>query len=833
MDTPANTASHSSPSAAGKISILLVDDDARNLDVLESILSSPELRLVRTQTPDEALLALVHDEFACLVLDIQLPSMNGVELARLIKTRKRCQHIPIIFLTAFFLEEKDILQGYDVGAVDYLTKPINPKILKSKVGVFVDLFHTTRALAKANSTLELEVQQRQKAEEALKESNVRLETRVQDRTSDLVLANAELRVSEERYRHLVRSLPAAVYTTDSEGRITLYNEAAAVLWGRNPKIGEDLWCGSYKIFRPDGTEMPSYECPMARTLKEGRAIRGEEILIERPDGTRRHILPYPEPIHDASGRIIGAVNMLIDITERKEAEEAARRLAAIVEFSDDAIISKNLEGIISSWNESACRLFGYTAEEMIGKSIYTLIPPELHEDEPGILARISGGEPIEHYETVRRHKDGTLVEVSLTISPIKDADGKIIGASKIVRDISERRRTEQQLKRTHDELLAASRAKDDFLATLCHELRTPLNPILLVASDAVNNPDLPAEVHADFEMIFKNVELEARLIDDLLDLTRITRGKLTLHKHTVDIGVILRDAVATVVEEITRKQITLELKLEAKNHTVFADPVRLQQIFWNLLRNAAKFTPEKGRIKVETLTLPDDSKLTVKISDTGIGMTSQEIGGLFQVFSQGDHANHNAHRFGGLGLGLAIAQKLVQFHAGEIRAESEGRGKGSTFTVELPLAQALEKPRSTQTPSSSSPDVLPAAPTRNTLSILLVEDHEPTRTSLAHLLTRRSYKVVTASSLAVAEALADAHSFNLLISDIGLPDGSGYDLMEKLKKSGLVRGIALTGYGMEQDIARSQEAGFIAHLTKPVRVQSLEAAINAAVELPG
>jgi response regulator RpfG family c-di-GMP phosphodiesterase len=230
MENSGHTAGESFQTGNGRISILLVDDDVRNLDVLESILAAPELRLIRTQTPEEALLALVQDEFACIVLDIQLPSMNGVELARLIKTRKRCQHIPIIFLTAFYLEEKDVLQGYGVGAVDYLTKPINPKILKSKVGVFVDLFQTTRALANANSALELEIQQRQKAEEALRESNVRLETRVQDRTADLVLANAELREGEERYRQLVRSLPAAVYTTDAEGRVTLYNEAAVDLW---------------------------------------------------------------------------------------------------------------------------------------------------------------------------------------------------------------------------------------------------------------------------------------------------------------------------------------------------------------------------------------------------------------------------------------------------------------------------------------------------------------------------------------------------------------------------------------------------------------------------
>jgi PAS domain S-box-containing protein len=826
IPSPANAA----PPGAST-SILLVDDDARNLDVLESILSGAALRLVRAQTPDEALLALVHDEFACIVLDIQLPTMNGVELARLIKTRKRCQHIPIIFLTAFFLEERDILEGYGAGAVDYLTKPINPTILKSKVGVFVDLFRATRALSLANSALEAEIQQRQKAEEALKESNSRLEVRVEERTADLLHANDELRVSEERYRQLIRSLPAAVYTTDAAGRLTFYNEAAVRLWGREPEIGRELWPGGCNLFRLDGTDLPYQDCPMARALAENRAVRDEEILIERPGGERRHVLPYPEPIRDAAGKLAGAVNMLIDVTEQRQVERAARQLAAIVEFSDDAIISKDLNSIIMSWNESAHRLFGYTAQEIVGKSVYTLIPEDRYDEEAGILQRLAHAEPTKHFETIRRRKDGTLIEVSLTISPIKSPDGKIIGASKIVRDISERRRTEQQLKRTHEELLAASRAKDDFLATLSHELRTPLNPILLVASDAVHNQKLPPDVRAEFEMIFKNVELEARLIDDLLDLTRITRGKITLHKQLVDIRAVLQDAVATVRDEVAQKRITLDLRFEAAHHFVFADPVRLQQIFWNLLRNAAKFTPENGGISVVTRA-GDGTRLMIEIADTGIGMTAAEINGLFKVFSQGDHASSNAHQFGGLGLGLAIAQKLAEFHAGDIRASSAGRGKGSAFTVDLPLAPA-EKRGSRAQPAAPAPELSPALPVKTSLTILLVEDHEPTRTSLAHLLMRRAYKVVTASSLAEAQALADEHTFNLLISDIGLPDGNGYDLMARLKKNGLVRGIALTGYGMEQDIARSQEVGFVAHLTKPVRMQSLEAAINAAVELNG
>jgi PAS domain S-box-containing protein len=801
------------------VNILLVDDEPRNLDVLDSILNAPDLNLVATTNPDAALLALVHQEFACIILDIQMPTMSGLELARLIKTRKRNQHIPIIFLTAYYLEEKDALQGYGAGAVDYLTKPINPQILRSKVGVFVELFRTTNALAAANSALQSEIGQRTKAEEALRVANSALEDRVEERT-------AELGRIEERYRQVVRSLPAAVYTTDADGYITLYNEAAVALWGREPVLGKDRWCGSFRMFTADGSDLAPGECPLAVTLKTGQPVRGRELIIERPDGTRSSVLPYPEPFLDTGGKVYGAVNMLVDITGRKQSEDSTRRLAAIVHYSDDAIISKDLNGIITSWNDSAHRIFGYTAEEAVGKSITILIPPDRLLEETRILETIRQGEPVHHYETIRRAKDGRLIEISLSVSPIKDGEGRVIGASKIARDITERKRAEMELKQAHQEVLAASRAKDEFLATLSHELRTPLNPVLLIASDAANNRELPPRIRTDFDTIRKNVELEARLIDDLLDLTRIARGKIALERRFLNVHRVLQDAVAQEQEEIARKNISLELRLNAPQQTVHADAVRLQQIFWNLLNNAVKFTPPGGNITVETQMI--QNRLQIRVSDTGIGITPEEVSRIFNAFSQGTHAEANGHRFGGLGLGLAISQKLAELHYGKITAASEGSGRGSVFTVELPLAQPPEKSGDETDDYLEMHAVRPNLK-RNGVRILLVEDHEPTRTSLARLLMRRYYEVVTASSVAEARELASAKDFHLLISDIGLPDGNGYDLMNELRKTRPVKGIALTGYGMEQDVARSQDAGFVAHLTKPVGIQSLEVALAAAL----
>src|SRR5262245_26780267 len=486
----------------GPINILIVDDEPKNLTVLETVLDNPDYRLVRGESADQALRALVVEEFALLILDIRLPGMNGFELAQMIKQRKKTAGIPIIFLTAYYNEDQHVLEGYGTGAVDYLVKPVNPTILRSKVAVFAELHRKSRALL-------AEVSERRRVEGQLRELNDTLEQRVAERTQALERASAvlhetderyrslfdgsldaifflgtdehfkaanpaalrlitrtieelktihfldlcapdqrelvgnairgafrcqgfaidtavvtatgerrdlfisgapeiqdgevvgisciarditerikteeALRLSETRYRELIQGLPAAVYTTDARGRITLYNEAAVALWGRDPEVGKDMWCGSWKIYRPDGTPLPLDECPMAVTLREGRTIRGEEIVIERADGTRRHVLPHPEPIRNARGVVIGTINMLIDITDRKQSERAMAHLAAIVMSSEDAIISKNLQGIVMSWNGAAERLFGYTAEEMIGQQVGRLITDDRHDEGQYIL----------------------------------------------------------------------------------------------------------------------------------------------------------------------------------------------------------------------------------------------------------------------------------------------------------------------------------------------------------------------------------------------------------------------------------------------------------------
>jgi signal transduction histidine kinase len=544
-----------------------VDDEPRNLEVLEGVLQSPDYRLVRAGSAEAALSALLHEDFAVIVLDIQMPGMDGIELAHLIKQRERTRHVPIIFLTAFYKDEQRMLESYGVGAVDYLTKPANPQVVRSKVAVFVDLYRKTDALRQSNLALEREVAQRLAAEQALRETNEALEIRVEVRTAAL-----------------------------------------------------------------------------------------------------------------------------------REARDAAER---------------------------------------------------------------------------------------------------------------------------------SGRAKDDFLAALSHELRTPLNPVLLLASEAAENPAYPAEARANFLAIRKNAELEARLIDDLLDLTRITYGKMALNLRAHDLQRIVKDALYTVRQEIEEKHLVLRRELADSPPPVEVDDVRLQQVFWNLLKNAVKFTPENGTITVTTEVDPVAATISVAITDTGIGLSSEEIGRIYDAFSQGDHAKIDGpHRFGGLGLGLAISKRIVELHRGRLFATSGGRGQGATFVVELPLAGVKEAAPGVPAPSAASGSIpggkdIPPQSRR----VLLVEDHEPTRTTLTTLLRRRNYEVAPAASLAEARLLTDGREFDFLISDIGLPDGSGFDLMREMRARRGVRGIALTGYGTEEDIGRSREAGFVVHLTKPILVQSLERAL--------
>jgi CheY-like chemotaxis protein/anti-sigma regulatory factor (Ser/Thr protein kinase) len=364
----------------------------------------------------------------------------------------------------------------------------------------------------------------------------------------------------------------------------------------------------------------------------------------------------------------------------------------------------------------------------------------------------------------------------------------------------------------------ASQAKDEFLAVLSHELRTPLTPVLAAASYVIGNAaELSREeILEEIGTIRRNVLLEAQLIDDLLDLTRISRGKIELRFEAVDVHAAIEQAIEICREDIINKGLVISSQLRAKDHWVWADPTRIRQVFWNLLTNAVKFTPEGGRIVVRTASAAEG--LLVEVTDTGLGIEPELAGRIFNAFEQGERTV--TRQFGGLGLGLAITRTLVTMHQGSIAVQSEGRGAGSTFCIKLPILPNFAAP---STATSAAPPI-----TATSRRILLVDDHPDTRRVLARLLARLGHRVETAGDMASAMALVNTVQFDVLISDIGLPDGSGTDLMRAVhKRQPRLRGIALSGFGMEEDTRRSTEAGFEIHLNKPVDFAILQEALIA------
>lgn len=411
-----------------------------------------------------------------------------------------------------------------------------------------------------------------------------------------------------------------------------------------------------------------------------------------------------------------------------------------------------------------------------------------------------------------------------------NADGKPIRMSGVCMDVTSAKQTETALQTAKETAEAANRAKDEFLAILSHELRTPLTPVLATLAMLEEEPSTPPSLQRELEMIRRNVEVEARLIDDLLDVTRIARGKLELHQQTVDFRTLLDHALGNYLNNrATLKNLKVTVKVDPLAHTEMrADGSRITQVLWNLLQNACKFTPENGAISITVANGPmrvgtkDQQGLIITITDTGIGIDPEILPRIFDAFEQGERSR--TRLFGGLGLGLAVSKAIVEMHGGSLTATSGGKDLGATFTIHLPTTidapSAIDgfsiAPSSFQQPKADS----------IAARILLVEDHTDTAKQLARLLARAGHQVTPAGSLAEARALVANHEFDLLFSDLGLPDGSGHDLMREIGRSQHLRSIALSGYGMEEDVRESLAAGFSRHLTKPVNWAELKATIQ-------
>jgi PAS domain S-box-containing protein len=760
-----------------------------------------------------------------------------------------------------------------------------------------------------------------------------------------------------------------IITTDPRGTIDSCNRAAEALLGYEAAqlIGQ-----SVQMLVP-ADRQAEMDAAMARFAQGDGGGALDAIRVDRA-GRRRDVVLTMAGLIDGGHRLVGMCGIVRDLTGFRQAASAQAYLASIVESSDDAIISKNLDGIIQSANAAAERMFGYTSAELVGRPVRILIPADRQDEEDHILARIRRGDRVDHFETVRMTKDGQLLNVSLTISPVRDASGTIIGVSKVARDITEQRRAASDLaaqqewfrvtlgsigdaviacdprarvtfmnataealtgwsaaaargrrlseifriihehsrepipdpallvmqsggivgvpahtilvaadgserpiddsgapiRNRHGEIIGvvfvfrdvserrrveseraasirerdrlleaervarseaerANRVKDDFVAMVSHELRTPLNAILGWTELMARNRQDPVMIQRGLDIVARNTRMQSQLISDLLDVSRIATGKLQLDIQRVSPASIIADAVETVQQTADAKGVAITREIEPGVEVIAGDPARLQQVVWNLLTNAIKFTPAGGRVSVCLRRLP--AGVQIVVSDTGAGIKPEFLPRIFDRFQQADLSV--TRRFGGLGLGLAIVRHLVELHGGSVEAASPGEGRGATFAILLPSNLAAirdAEPLAAQGAARTSADV-----DLSGLRVLVLEDEADTREFLRRLLEAHGAEVSAVGSAAEAFAHVAERQPDLLISDIGLPEVDGYDLMRQIRRqerpSVRLPAIALTAYARTEDRTRALLAGYQAHVAKPVESDELLATVASFADL--
>jgi PAS domain S-box-containing protein len=621
---------------------------------------------------------------------------------------------------------------------------------------------------------------------------------------------------------IIASSDDAIISKDLNGVVRSWNQSAERIFGYTATeiVGKSITT----LFPTDRLDE---EPKILERLKRGERVDHFETIRLRKDGTPIAVSVTISPIHDANGRVVGASKVARDITQNSE---LLGRFKAIITSSDDAIISKDLHGIVQSWNHSAERMFGYTAEEIVGKSITLLFPPDRLDEEPKILDQIRRGQRVDHFETVRVCKDGRPLDVSVTISPVKDSTGRVIGVSKVARDITSIKRILREREELLERETAAraeaerlSRMKDEFLSTLSHELRTPLNAILgwanILRSSSATTPE---DLQQGLETIERNARSQARLIEELLDMSRIMNGKLRLDVQPVDLQTVVADAIESVRPAANAKGIRLTKVLDPRGGPITGDPNRLQQVLWNLLSNAIKFTPRAGRIQVFLQRV--NSHVEITVMDSGQGITADFLPRLFTRFSQAETSE--ARRHGGLGLGLALVKSLVELHGGTVTASSPGPGQGAVFIISLPLTVLhTSEAEATLTPAPFSVGSIPCPDLRG-FHVLVVDDESDARILIERILTRCNATVTTAANAREAlEAVKQYHP-DMILSDIGMPVEDGYQFLAKLRRLSDAEGgdtpaVALTAFARSEDRRRALMAGFQMHLPKPVETTEL------------
>jgi PAS domain S-box-containing protein len=621
----------------------------------------------------------------------------------------------------------------------------------------------------------------------------------------------------------------AILVTDFNHTVLAFNEQFLKLWNLPEEVIAAKNHDAILTFNSRYFAEPEAFIARAVAIYGGKDEAFDELRLNDGRIFERH-----SKIQTINGEFIGRVWNVRDITGARKLEEAQARLAAIVDSADDAIIGKTLTSIITSWNRGAERIFGYTAEEAIGKSIRMIIPPERQSEEDEIIARLSKGERIEHFQTERVRKDGTRAKLSLSISPIKDSTGKIIGASKIARDIAEQLQHEEERESLLDseraarsEAERASQLKDEFLATLSHELRTPLNAILGWSQLLTMNPGAE-ELREGLDAIQRNARAQTQLIEDLLDMSRIISGKVRLDIQSTELIEVIDAAFEAVRLSAEAKGIRLRKILDFAACPVLGDPTRLQQIVWNLLSNAIKFTPKGGSVDVVLERV--NSHLEITVHDSGVGIKPEFLPSVFERFRQADASTTRS--YSGLGLGLSIVKHLVELHGGTVRAKSPGEGQGATFIVSLPVApirhgERREHPKAPSAPMFDCQDV-----SLEGVKVLLVDDEPDARSLISRLLMQCKAKVKACAT--ADEGLAEVRTFrpNVVISDIGMPGKDGYQFIRELRQVAQDIGqkfpaVALTAFARSEDRTRAMMAGYQVHIAKPIEPQELLATVGS------
>jgi len=625
----------------------------------------------------------------------------------------------------------------------------------------------------------------------------------------------QLELQSHHLAALVQSSDDAIASKDLDGIVRSWNSAAERMFGYT---ASEIVGQSIRMIIP--ADRWAEEDDVLRRIRAGERVEHFETVRCRKNGTLFPISLTVSPIRDGRGRIIGASKIARDVSMQSTLERDRNRLGAIVDSSDDAIVSKDLNGVIQTWNRAAERMFGYTASEAIGQSITLIIPDDRLVEEGEVLRRIRIGKRIDHFETVRRRKDGTTIPISLTVSPIHDRSGRIVGASKIARDLSALRSyatmLEETIRRERDarerETAAlrtaeeALRLKDEFLATLSHELRTPLTAIAGWLQILELNRD-QGRLERGLDAIRRNTNLLTRLIGDLVDVSRIVTGTLTLQVQPTDVARVVEAVVDSVRQEVQIKQLQVTTTVAADIEPIAADPDRLQQVMRNLLSNAVKFTPAGGRISIRAQR--QGTMIELSVADTGVGIRPEFLPHVFDRFSQQDGGKTRQH--GGMGLGLAIVRHLVDMHGGTVGVSSV-EGKGTTFTVRLPMSAEIARPE------VHPPDI----PLHQLVGVhvLVIDDEPDAREVLARILEDQGATVATAASAAEAYELLQRARPHVAVCDIAMANEDGLTFIRRVRRDGNQKvaqtpAIAVSAFARDHDRQQALHAGFQSHLAKP------------------